>query len=725
MNDHGFLAACGRIGARVAIWLAMSAVVWAETGIVQSFPPPRTKMRNSLTVDVDTRGVVSNGYRCVKVKLSNTPSRNKPAVPVTADRRFRVLLEPSGMGHLSGVATSQVIEIPEKQASAEATIAIPSSGDWFQIQLTVYEGGEKLDDVSGPIMIGFWGMRGDAETLPTLLFIDYDVPDRAARDLLVGAAAGTGVNNELPDFTQVVADIPYNNIGMTVAATPPPSNLSDAQIVTVASQHARVQLLSPAEMSRRWIELTCYDIAFISRSDLAKMKRQHPAQRQALVDWLHGGPALVVYGAGDDFENLAEIEQLLDLRPVPEDKQPFRGWSISPNSSNHLARKTIKEPLPFVSRPAGLGWVAAVASDNPFPGTSQLWTDLIGTIPTRHQHWMTRHGMSYQTYNAGVWNWYIPGVGAAPVFSFLLLATLFAIVIGPVNYLFLGRIQRLYLLLVTVPAGALIVTLGLFAYAVLSDGLGVKTRVRSFSLLDQTTGRSVSWSRQSYYASLVPSQGLKYPADAAVWPLVEEPQNNRPGGPWNQFAWEADGQRLKSGYLSSRRLTQFIVIRSGKSPAKLSVAFPQSSAPQVTSALGGEIQQLVLRDANGAYYEAGGRLKPGASATLKPIPASDAKQKISLVLHDHRPLFPEGYDPAEEERRVASGWGRVYWPGSSGNPVLATSILESNLSLLQVPANDVLEPGSYLAVMDTNSDVPLGIAGASEASSFHVLLGRW
>ncbi|HZL88084.1 MAG TPA: hypothetical protein VFB96_06875, partial [Pirellulaceae bacterium] len=445
MNDHGFLAAFRRTAAWLAIWLALSVVARAEMGIVQSFPAPRTKMRNSLTVEVDTRGVVSNGYRCVRVKLSNTPIRNKPAVPVTADRRFRVLLEPSGMGQLSGVATSQIIEIPEKQASAEATIAIPSSGDWFQIQLTVYEGGEKLDDVSGPIMVGFWGMRGDAETLPTLLFLDYDVPDRAARDAMVGTP-GTKDPITLPNFTQVTADIQYSTMGMPVAATPGTTSvtLTDSQIVTQAASHPRVQLISPAEMSRRWIELTCYDIAFISRSDLAKMKRQNAAQRQALVDWLHGGPALVVYDAGDNFENLAEIEQLLDLRPLPDDRsKKFHGWSVTSNSNLHLAGTHTQEPVPYVGRPAGLGHVVAVASDNPFPGSSIYWSNLIDDIPTRHQHWIARHGMSYQMYNAGVWNWYIPGVGAAPVFSFLLLATFFAIVIGPVNYLFLGRIQRL------------------------------------------------------------------------------------------------------------------------------------------------------------------------------------------------------------------------------------------------------------------------------------------
>ena len=96
-----------------------------------TLPAMGTRMRSGLTVEVDTRGVASNGYRPIRVTVSNTPARNKPPVPVTADRRLRVVLKPSGRGHLASAATSQVIEIPEKQSSAEATIAVPRAGDWY------------------------------------------------------------------------------------------------------------------------------------------------------------------------------------------------------------------------------------------------------------------------------------------------------------------------------------------------------------------------------------------------------------------------------------------------------------------------------------------------------------------------------------------------------------------------------------------------------------------
>ena len=102
----------------------------------------------------------------------------------------------------------------------------------------------------------------------------------------------------------------------------------------------------------------------------------------------------------------------------------------------------------------------------------------------------------------------IPGVGSAPVNSFLVLISLFVVAIGPVNYFLLQRQRKLYLLLITVPLGAGVVTSALFIYALVSDGLGVRARARSLTRIDQTSGRTVSWSRQSYYAGLAPSAGM-------------------------------------------------------------------------------------------------------------------------------------------------------------------------------------------------------------------------
>ena len=98
---------------------------------------------------------------------------------------------------------------------------------------------------------------------------------------------------------------------------------------------------------------------------------------------------------------------------------------------------------------------------------------MLNSVPADHWMWYKRHGMSLHRTNDDFWNCLVPGVGMAPVVSFVLLISLFAIFIGPVNYWVLSRARRLYLLLLTVPLGAAVVTIALFAYALLTDGLAL------------------------------------------------------------------------------------------------------------------------------------------------------------------------------------------------------------------------------------------------------------
>ena len=95
--------------------------------------------------------------------------------------------------------------------------------------------------------------------------------------------------------------------------------------------------------------------------------------------------------------------------------------------------------------------------------------------------WYRRHGLSQVRMNDGFWDFLIPGVGAAPVKAFLCIISAFVLAIGPLNYWLLRKWNRLYLLLITVPAGAAVVTGSLFLYAVLSDGFGTRVRLRSLT----------------------------------------------------------------------------------------------------------------------------------------------------------------------------------------------------------------------------------------------------
>lgn len=740
--------------------LLLSAVpALARSGGVVRLPNPGVKMKNGLNMEIDSRGAEATGYRPIRIKLSNFP-------PIAAkyDRQVRVTMQMLHGGGVYGrLAVSQVVEIPEGATSGEAVMSVPRDNQGaYYMSVEVREGGQRLDDLSVPFLMlntrgGGWG-SGD-ESFPSLLFISSIVPLQPERDKLVTDAAlqvaETTPTYVLPDVRNAVSATHDGNTNLGLSS----GKISDRSYLALLENSPSLDLLPPLELPERWIDLSTYSIIFISREDLQTLATKFPARKTALQEWLAAGAVLVVYDAGDDYQHLGEIEKLLELPPRPDagkknvryadwiparlaDKDrrvkaygsssPYYGsmpqpaiTTVTPEPTAPVTpQKQDGSTPPFVSRPAQMGWLIAVPDKNPFPGDKADWEWLLASIPDQRESWSYRHGISFVGHNDGFWNWHIAGVGAAPVFSFMLLASLFAVAIGPLNYLMLGRVQRLSMLLFTVPAGALIVTVALFLYAIVTDGLGVRTRVRSYTLLDQRSGQMVSWSRQTYFASVAPSRGLKFPADTLVFPVVLKPREGMPG--YKAIDWEQDGQRLKSGFIHSRSLAQFMVVRSAKSETYLEVS-EQKSIPhlQVRNTLGTNIQMLVLRDSQGNYFVAE-NLPPDAAADPAPAKAEGAQLALTKLIQKQDPKYPNGYDPTVSGNALTRMFRGAFPTGSSYSPVnTEVSLMEKSIDQITGSNTEILEPGTYLALVDVAPDVPMGVTTSKQKESLHLIRGRW
>ncbi|MFN0021799.1 MAG: hypothetical protein ACKVP0_26430 [Pirellulaceae bacterium] len=726
-------------------------------------PNPGVKNRCGLTMDLDARGSESNGYRPIRVKLSNLP-----ATANTFDRQVRVTLKMMyGQSVYGQLAVSQVVEIPEGSTTGEAVISMPSDGQGYYMSLEVREGGQKLEELSSTYLPfnarGGWGV-GD-EAFPSVLFVSSTIPDRAKRDQLfaenLGQIPETAPTNLIPDIRNLAASTHDRNANRSYG------QITDRSLLTLVENYPSTELLPPTELPDRWIDLSTYGILFISREDLQLLATKFPQRKLAIEQWLAQGTVLVVFDAGEGYEHLTEIEKLLELPPLPEAGKkgvPFRDWSPAKDSgqvnnkkygnspqsnqafsgmampvmptgpagttkettklaSKDPSKKTSLVP-PFVSRPAHLGWLIAIGEKNPFPGEVSEWEQLLASIPDQRESWSYRHGMTLRGRNDDFWNWHIAGVGAAPVFSFILLATLFAIAIGPLNYLFLGKIQRLSMLLFTVPAGALVVTIALFLYAIATDGLGVRSRVRGYTLLDQRSGQMVSWSRQTYFASIAPSKGLKYPADTLVFPMLIK--QNEAGSTYRALDWEPDGQRLRYGFLASRSLGQFMVVRSAKSDTHLEVT-EQKSAPhiQVRNTLGTKVQFLVLRGNLGNYYAAE-NLPLDATAEPAAAKEDDARDALTKLINKQEPNYPDGYSPTISGNALHRMFRGAFPPGGGYSAVnTSASLMERSIREITSSKGELLEPGTYLAIVDITPDVPMGVPNSKQKDSLQVIRGRW
>lgn len=738
--------------------------------------PAGTKNPSGLKLVIHDCGIDANGYRPIEVEV--TP---RPLKPLTFDRQVRVVLEFNRYGSQMTTQVSQVIELPEGSTGEKVTILAPQTGGWSQFSARTFEGGEKLLDLSQdylgwPNSIG-WSWT---EARPAILVIDSRVPTRVESRRLMQNLQASGVDTDptytLPDIRQLLANFP--DLNQPVSARPGavpkiPANLgpqiSDTSLLALVWPRSRTELLGFEELRGRWLEMSQYDVALISLQDLEKLASAHQDRFTALREWLSTGPLLVVYGAGDDYSRLAALEQRLQLPPLPVASAGLanlRGWEV-PGVSHNIgklhspfddhndlaedpadpANQSANSPPssdwsgtpPFVHRPAGLGRVVAIASENPFPGKQSDWAWLFNSVPENHWKWFRRTGFSLQRTNDDYWKFLIPGVGEAPVIPFMVLVSLFAIVIGPLNFLWLRRSRRLYLLLLTVPLGAVLVTASLIFFAVISDGVRVRLRVRSFADFDQTTGHAAVWSRQSYYAALAPSQGLAFPANTAVYPLAYEP-GDRSSDRTTLLHWE-DAQQLRRGYLAPRTATQFMTCRALTSPVRLLVTEPAApGAPlAVENQLGTLIHHLLVRSKHGEYH-AFTALPAAQRQSAPPIAPPIGYQALHDFAAPLQPADPRDYNPRLHNDNLFTliGGRGNHLPNSdgvSGDPLISTSLLETALlPFLQHPTlastpyqgtDPDLPPGTYVALVERSPFVEPGIPHAHEESSLHVIRGRF
>ena len=142
--------------------------------------------------------------------------------------------------------------------------------------------------------------------------------------------------------------------------------------------------------------------------------------------------------------------------------------------------------------------------ENPFPGTINDWLWLCKSCGDERWSWTTRHGTSPHMGTKDFYKFMNAGIHGVPTIAFLVLITLFSILIGPVNYVYLSRKKMLWLLLFTVPVMAVTTSLLLLGYSVAVHGFSIKSRIRSLTVLDQRNQTAVTMARLALFAGVAP-----------------------------------------------------------------------------------------------------------------------------------------------------------------------------------------------------------------------------
>lgn len=522
-----------------------------------------------------------------------------------------------------------------------------------------------------------------------------------------------------------------------------------------------------ADWPEAWLDYSSYDLVLIDAKGLSDLVAAEPVRAAALAQWVRAGGNLWVTQVGIEWNRIAVVDDFLGGLPnrakrgasdsardketgatVASDASELpAGWLKPPRLRENeaavdvlLALRGVRSgeaPVDetvlfdrarpdqrFLMRPCGLGLTVAFVNDLPdqnrtrsrsLPNlASQAEMQLLAASPAMGRlDWVGRHGFtpgqSCEEFN----NWLVPGVGLAPVTAFQVLITLFVVLVGPVNYWLLARRQKLPLLLATAPAAAFAAIALLFAYGLITDGVGARVRMRSYTELDQRTGQAASWARISYYAGMAPAGGLTMPVDAAVYPMLprwEVDRRHRGSGQHREVAW-VGGQRLSRGWLASRTPTQLLTIAARPTSRRLELREGQRGV-QATNLLEVDVASLAIQDHQGRLYWAE-NLAAGEAVRLEPVEWTVIAPKLRTLFSDNELQFPAGADYNRRNRRYAQKF--------------STGLLELHLAALTSPMVRGLGNGAYVAVTQGGVEVDHGLPvdAVDDEGSFCVTRGTW
>jgi hypothetical protein len=225
---------------------------------------------------------------------------------------------------------------------------------------------------------------------------------------------------------------------------------------------------------------------------------------------------------------------------------------------------------------------------------------------------------------------------------------------------------------------------------------------------------------------------LSLPADVVMYPILPSWAREALIYDEKQMGWTTDRAKLKQGWLISRTPTQYLSIRSRKSPSRLQVlSAANEDKVRVKNELGARIQTLVVTRDDGKMFFAEG-VGESESANLQPIEQDDAIRRISKLIVEALPQAPMALASNDADlasvlgQRRSRRYGRYGGQYSSGrlSENIAADSITSLAGLNGAPAL-ALAPRSYVAVTEKGPEVELGVSTAQEEASFHLIQGKY
>lgn len=642
--------------------------------------------QSDLVVAVDSRwaGCRSGGYHPIRIRIQNRAET----------RDVSVVFRP---GDRTLPTVSRAVNCPQN-ATTLITLPVPMIGAVSHGELEFYDPQGRLRDLSRTINVAEQDLTAGR---PGLLVISPTNEDCSQFELAVSSTLGVTGGHYGSAYTE---------------------------------NHFVAQ---PVMLPNTAISYSGVDLVAASFKTLQALNNE---TRDALLNWARTGGNLLVYDAGELGSENADVRKLLGLDRISQrddwhQSEPSHRSRIQVRQFDQYGNETHiaanaetgtawnASSTTFAARRYGFGQIAIFAS-NPFPGTPHDWAWFFNsTFLAQKGRWATRVGVNARNDASDFYQFLIPGIQSVPVYSFLFFITLFAVVIGPVNYFVLARRNQLNALIITVPILALLTSVALFVFSAISHGFSVKGRTRSLTLVDQGLQSAVVSSRLSLYAGMTPSNGLQFSPETVVVPLWPRDVEFEGGSvDWTQT------QHLTNGFLRARTKTQYHTIVAQAERGRLAIESPQDQTLRVTNGFEWQLEVLVVGDDQGTLYF-GRDIAAGSPASLKPISADERRAVLENIV-SNMPVVPDEYTNSANFNMFSNMGGSRrhrygYWGGQEQNFRLQDGQMEQELQRIK----SLLENGTslkrtYFGTMKKYPKLETGTT-IDTVQEWHALIGSY
>lgn len=210
-----------------------------------------------------------------------------------------------------------------------------------------------------------------------------------------------------------------------------------------------------------------------------------------------------------------------------------------------------------------------------------------------------------------------------PAVPLMLVMVVFAIIVGPVNYIVLMRRKRLMLLLVTTPLISLVFAGLIVGYAFVAEGWGIQQGIHSMTYLDEIRQQAATIGNMGIYGAVSPD-GLKF-SEAMELRFGEGTADS------GYLQIDDSAGQLLTGSWFVPRLPGAIAFRKAENRLeRLKINPLADGSLEVVNGLGGEITFLAIKMPDRKAYESATPLPGGARAVLWPKEGGGVSREFEL-----------------------------------------------------------------------------------------------